>query len=222
MGQEILLNSLNELWGTVATGLPKLLWAIIIFIIGWIIAGFAYKILAKLGKVLKIDSGLQATGLPQAFERAGHKLSVGKLIGWLVKWFIVVAFLMTALDVLDLQSTTGLLRGIVNYIPQVIIAIFVFFAGFVVADFVKKLIKGSTKMVNFKSAGMLSNIARISVLVFTFLIVLNLLGIGREIVNVLFTGAVAMVALAGGLAFGLGGRDAAAKAIEKAKHDFHK
>jgi len=129
---------------------------------------------------------------------------------------------MLTLDIMGLNSTRELLTGIIAYIPQVIIAVLVLFAGFLLADFVKKIIKGSTKMLNFKSAAMLGNIARVAILVFTVLIVLNLLGIGREIVNIILIGFVSMMALAGGLAFGLGGTTAAAKAIEDAKHALHK
>jgi hypothetical protein len=104
----------------------------------------------------------------------------------------------------------------------VILAAFVLFVGFIVADFVKKLVSGSSKLLNFHSSALLGSITRIAILVFTILIVLNMLGIGDEIVNVLFIGIVGMLSLAGGLAFGLGGRDAAAKAIEKFKHEIHK
>lgn len=222
MRQEILLDPLNRLWETVAMGLPKLILAIIIFVIGWILAGLVYKLLVKVSKSLRLDHILKPTGLPQAVERTGHKFSVGAVLGFLVKWFIIITFLMAALDTLGLQSTTGLLTGIINYIPQVIIAVLVMLAGVALAGFVKKLVMGSTKMLNVKSAGVLSNVAKVAVLVFTVIIVLNLLGIGRELINVLFIGAVSMIALAGGLAFGLGGRDAAARAIQKAQDGLHR
>lgn len=222
MRQEILLDPLNRLWETVAMGLPRLVLAIVIFIIGWILAGLVHKLLVKIAKSLRLDHILKPTGLPEAFERAGYKFSVGRLIGFLAKWFVIITGLMAALDILGLQSTTGLLTGIINYIPQVIIAILVLLAGVALSGFVKKLIMGSTKMLNVQSAGVLSNVARISVLVFTVIIVLNLLGIGRELINILFIGAVSMIALAGGLAFGLGGQSAAARAIQKAQDGLHR
>lgn len=222
MGVDIFLNSLHNLWKTVAMGLPNILLAIIIFIIGLIIAKLVFKAIVKICDALKLDNLLHPTGMARAIERAGYKLKIGRVLGYLVKWFIVIVFLMTALDFLGLDSTRDLLAGILAYIPQVIIAIFVLFVGFILADFTKKVIKGSTKMLNFKAASLLGNIARISILVFAALLALNVLNIGREIIVILFIGAVSMISLAGGLAFGLGGRDAAARVIEKAKKELQK
>ena len=222
MNREIYTRPFIELWSTIAVGLPRIILAILVFIIGWIVAHLIYKAVVKVLDKMKLDKALEPTGLGKALDRSGHPLRVGKIIGFLVKWFIVIAFLILALDLLNLQTTKELLTGIVAYIPQVILSAFVLFIGFIVADFVKKLVSGSSKMVNFKSAGLLGSTARTAILVFTVLIVLNMLGIGREIINILFIGVIAMLSLAGGLAFGLGGRDAAAKAIETMKHNMHK
>ena len=220
MNVEVLTQPFIDLWGPFVEGLALLIPALIVFALGLFIAKVVYKALVKLFSASKVDQLVKP--FAGAVERAGYKLRVGHVIGWLAKWFIIIASLMIALDIMGLDSTRGLLTGIIAYIPQVIIAVLVLFAGFLLADFSKKVIKGSTKMLNFKSAAMLGNLARVSILVFTILIVLNLLGIGREVINILLIGFVAMIALAGGLAFGLGGRDAAARAIEEAKHNLHK
>jgi hypothetical protein len=222
MNTEIYTRPFVELWTTVAVSLPRIVLAILVFVIGWMIAHLIYKGIVKLFKEAKVDQALEPTGLGKACEKAGYKLNVGKVAGFFLKWFVVIAFLVLSLDILGLETTKGLLVGILNYIPQVILAAFVLFIGFIAADFVKKLIVGSSKMVDFKNSGTVGSVAKVSILVFTVLIVLNMLGIGREIINILFIGVVAMISLAGGLAFGLGGRDAAAKAIEDAKHALHK
>lgn len=216
------IRPFEELWATIAVGLPKIVLAILVFIIGWMVAHLIYKAVVKLVNSMKLDKALEPTGLGKALDRTGHNLHVGKIIGLLVKWFIIIAFLILSLDLLGLETTKELLTGIVSYIPQVILAAFVLFIGFIVADFVKKLVTGSSKMVNLKSSGLVGSVARTAILVFTFLIVLNMLGIGQEVINILFVGVVAMLSLAGGLAFGLGGRDAASKAIEDIKHSMHK
>ena len=77
-------------------------------------------------------------------------------------------------------------------------------------------------MLNVKSAAFLSNLARVAIMVFTVLIALNVMQVNSATINTLFTGFVAMFALAGGLAFGLGGQKAAAEAIEDIKSAMHK
>jgi hypothetical protein len=218
--KEMFLNPFIELWNGIVAVLPKLIVAIIVFIIGWLVAKVVYKAIVKLGKKIKIDEAVKP--MAGAVEKAGYSLKIGKTIAFLVKWFIVIGTLVVSLDLLGLQTTKGLLTGIIAYIPQVIIAIFVLMAGVALANFTKKIIKGSTSVLNVKSAGFLANLARITLIIFTVLISLNVIGFNSEIINILFMGAVAMVALAGGLSFGLGGRDAAAEVIREVKSSMHK
>jgi hypothetical protein len=208
-----------DLWGSFINGLSVLLPALLVFIVGIVISRIVYKTIVKIFAATKIDQMVKP--FAGVVELAGYKLRIGHVIGWLLKWFIMIASLVISLDILKLDVVSDRLTLIVAYIPQVIIAIVILFAGFLLGDFVKKLIKSSTKMLNYKSAALLGNIARIAVVVFTLLLSLDLLGLG-EFFQIIFVGLVSMLALAGGLAFGLGGRDAAAKAIEDAKHALHK
>ena len=218
--KEIFLNPFIDLWNGVVATLPRIIVALVVFILGWVIAKVVYRLVVKFAKAIKIDEAVKP--MAGAIERAGYKLQIGKVIGFLAKWFIVIGALVISLEFLGLQTTKGLLIGIIAYIPQVVIAIFVLMAGMIVADFVKKLVQGSTKMLNVKSASFLANLAKTTVVIFTALISLNVIGFNSEVINILFMGAVAMVALAGGLAFGLGGRDAAADAIKDIKESMHK
>lgn len=222
MTTDILLEPLHAMWLTIAINAPKIIFSIIVFVLGWILAQLIYKLIVKLISKLKLDSFLRPTGLNRIVEKAGYELNTAKVIAFLVKWFIIIIFLQVSLDILELYNVKDLLGGIINYIPQVILSIFILFIGFVAADLTKKIVRASTKMFNFKLSGLMGNIARIAVIVFSLLITLNLLGIGAFIVNTLFTGFVAMLALAGGLAFGLGGQKAAAELLEKVKSEMHK
>jgi len=216
---EILLAPFYQLWMQVAVWFPKLLVAAIVLIFGFFVARVVCKTIVKLfGN--KLDSAIRP--LVGAVERAGYHVRVGHVVGWILKWFIIVSVVLVALDLLQLSAARELLIIIVSYIPKVIGAIIVLLGGFVLADFVKKVTKASTKMLNVKSSAMLATLARTAIIVFTFLAAMSLLGIGDIIINALVIGFVAMIAVAGGLAFGLGGRDAAAKAIEDAKNALHK
>ncbi len=217
---ETLTQPFINLWGSFVIGLGMILPALIAIALGLFFGKGFYKIIVKILKKAKIDE--LAKPFAGAVERAGYQLHISHLIAWLVKWFIIIASLIIALDFLKLQSAQELLTGIVAYIPQVIIAIFILFAGFLLGDFVKKIIKTSTKMLNFKSAAMLGNIARTAVVVLSILLAMDLLGIGQNIIMTLFVGVVAMLSLAGGLAFGLGGQNAAQRAVEDIKNSLHK
>jgi hypothetical protein len=218
--KKVMLDPFIQLWDSLILALPRLLAAIIVFVIGWLIAKLVYKAILKLAHSIKIDEPLKP--MSGAIERAGYKLEIGKVFGFLVKWFIVIGSFTIALDFLGLQQTKSLLVDIVAYIPAVIVAIIVMIVGIIVADFVKKMIQGSTKMLNVKSATILANLAKTTIVVFATLLALSTIGIGAEIISILFIGVVAMLALAGGLAFGLGGRDAAAQAIKDIKESMQK
>jgi small-conductance mechanosensitive channel len=216
---EMFIQPFVDIWAQVATFVPKFIAAILVLLIGMIIAKTLYKLIVKaLGS--KVDA--MVLPLAGAIERAGYKLRVGHIIGWLVKWFFIIVTLIIALDILGLDQVQSFLTYIALYIPRVIIAAFVVFAGYVLGDFAKKLVKGSTKMVNFKSAAMLGNLTRTVVIIFACIIALEQVGIGASIIQTLFTGFVAMIAIAGGLAFGLGGKEAAKDAIHDAKQAMHK
>ena len=220
MNLDIFIQPFIDLWGSFIEGLAVLIPALILFVFGLFLSNIIYKTLVKLFAATKIDNFVRPfTG---ALERAGYSLRIGHIIGWLAKWFIIIVSLMITLDLLNLDSAREFLLGVIYYIPQVIVAILVLFTGFLLADFVKKIIKGSTKMLNFKSAALFGNIARIAILVFSILVALNLLGIGSAIINIILIGFVSMFSLAGGLAFGLGGKEAARDAIEDFKKSLHK
>lgn len=220
MNVDIITRPFVELWASLVEGFARFLPALLVFIIGLLIANLVYKAVVKLFAMAQLDSLVRPfTG---AVERAGYRVRIGHIIGWLAKWFIIIASAILALDIMNLESGRDLLMGIVYYIPQVIVAILVLFVGFILADFVKKLIMGSTKMLNFKSAAMLGNIARMVIIVFAVLVALRTVGVASDLIYILFVGIVGMISLAGGLAFGLGGRDAAKEAIEKAKRDLHR
>ena len=215
---EILLAPFYQLWAQIAVWFPKLLVALIGLIFGFFVARVVYKTIVKLFGS-KLDSAIRP--LVGAVERAGYNVKVGHVIGWILKWFIIVAVVLLALDLLELSAARELLIVIVSYIPKVVGAIVVLLGGFVLADFVKKVTKASTKMLNVKSSAILANMARIAVIAFAVLLALDMLGLG-QFFEILFIGLIAMLSLAGGLAFGLGGRDAAAKSIENAKNAMHK
>lgn len=215
-----LTDSFSMVGSGVAAVLPKILVAVVIFIAGWIIASVIARVIEQVFKAVKVDRALEATGLGDLVSRAGYTLNSGAFIGALVKWFVIVAFLIAALDVVGLSQVNDFLQAtVVYYLPKVIAAALVLVIGGILAEVVQKAVAGSVRAAGVHSAGFFSGIARWAIWVFTILIALQHLGVVGAFAQTLFTGFVAMIAIAGGIAFGMGGRDAASRYIEKLREE---
>jgi len=213
---EVFTASLQNLWLGFISFVPSLLMAIIIFIIGWVVGSLISKIVSQIISTLKVDKFFESIGADEVLAKAGMKLNVGSFIGELIKWFVVVVFLMTSLEILGLNQVNAFLREVVvSYLPQVIIAALILVIATVVADAIKKIVSGSAKAANVRSANLLGSIASYAIWIFALIIALSQLGIAPQFMQILFTGLIAMLAIAGGLSFGLGGKEAASRAVEK-------
>lgn len=217
---DVILSSLNILWpGFIGFLIGKLLPALVVFIVGWLIAIALGKLVNRIVKVLKLDLFLTKIGFRKALAKAKLKLDSGQFFGELVKWFFIIVFLMAAADILGLYQVTEFLKGILYYIPNIIVAVIVLLAAVIVANFLQKLVRASIEATGLKAAGFLSGLTKWAVLIFGFIAALTQLGIAVTLINTLVIGLVAMLALAGGLAFGLGGKEQAARFLEKLKKD---
>ncbi|MCA9353841.1 hypothetical protein KC842_03175 [Candidatus Nomurabacteria bacterium] len=217
---DVFVASLQSLWIGVVSFIPSLIVAILIFIVGWIVGKLVGNAVSQLISALKIDKALSSTGLNEISQRSGLNITASGLLGGLVKWFVVIVFLMTSLEIIGLTEVNGFLRDVVlGYLPNVIIAALVLLAATVISDFMERVVVGGAKAARVRSAHMLGSVTKYAIWVFAFIIVLSELGVAVQFMQILFTGIIAMLAIAGGLAFGLGGRDAAARAIESVKND---
>lgn len=217
---EVFITSMQTLWAGVVGFVPQFMFAVLIFIIGWVIAVALGRLVEQIIRALKIDMALESLGGKELASRAGIRLNAGAFIGGLVRWFFIVVFLMAAVDVLGLREVTAFLRDIVLlYIPNVIVAAIILVAAALLADVTQRTVRGSAQAAGLPSAAFLGGITRWAIWVFAILTALYQLGVAGPLVQTLFTGFIAMVAIAGGLAFGLGGKDAAARFIEKLRSD---
>lgn len=210
---DIVRMSLTTLWGNVAGFLPRLIAAIVVFLVGWLIAVLLGKLAWHIIRLIRLDAALEKVGFRKVWERSGYKLNSPYFFYELVKWFFIVVFLMAATDILGLVQVTAFLSSVVYYLPNVFIAAFVVLIGVLVAKFLEGVVKGSVKAAQLVSANVLGSFAKWIVIVFSVLVALNQLGVAEQIINIVITGLVAAGALALGLAFGLGGRSHAEDVI---------
>lgn len=216
---DIFQGPLFELWETVIAYLPNLLGAIVIFLLGIIVAVVLCSAVEQVIKLLRIDELAQKLEIKSQFERAGIPLHIGRLLGWIVKWFFIIVALIAATDILGWDQLTEYLQKIVLFIPNVIIAVIILLAGILLGNFVQRIVKSAVEAARLASANFLSGVSKWAIFIFSFMAAMVQLEIAPDLIRVLFTGLVFMIALAGGLAFGLGGRDHAEKFLGRLKKD---
>lgn len=212
-------DSLLSLWTDILSALPNVLGAAVVFVAGLIIAAVLSQVVLKVVELLRLDDLAIRLDLKSALERVGLHLHVGRLFAWIVRWFFVIVSLVAATNILGWDQVTDYLKQVVIYIPNVIIAVIILLAGILLANFVRNVVKSAVEAAQLQSADFLSGIAKWAILVFSFMAALVQLQIAQELIRVLFTGLVAMLALAGGLAFGLGGKDHASRALDRLRKD---
>ncbi|GMQ95311.1 MAG: hypothetical protein BMS9Abin13_424 [Patescibacteria group bacterium] len=213
-------QSFQEIGVGVAEFLPKIIAVLALILFGWVAGAILGRVIAQMIKSLKFDKVLQSAGAEDILSRAGFHLDSGAFLGGLVKWFIIIVFLVAAFDVLGLQQVNVFLQEVIlGYLPQVIVAVLILLIAAVLADSMQKVVIGSAKAAEIKTANFLGAVTRWSIWTFAILIALSQLGIAPQFMYTLFTGFVAMLALAGGLAFGIGGKNAAEKYLEKLRQD---
>ena len=208
--------SLQSLWWGFVQFAPRLILAIIFFVIGWILGSLIAKAFEHVFRSLKIDSLLASIRVDNFFRKAGMNLNSGYFVGQLIKWFVIIVFLLPSLSLIGLDYIASFLQeDVLGFIPRVIVAAFVLIIATIVADLLSKTVTATVMAMNLKSARMLGSLVRYTVWVFAFIIALGQLGIAEGYMNTLFAGIIGMFAVAGALAFGLGGKDAAGRWINR-------
>src|SRR3989344_3771549 len=216
---DVLGQSLSDLSARLISFLPNFIVAVIILVIGWIVAVFLAKLINQVLHSVKIDELGDKLGLDQISARTGMKMSVSGAIAWLVKWFLLIAVFLAAADILNLTQVSAFLNEVLMYIPSVVAGAAILLVGTMVASFLASLVRHSVKAAGLESADLLASVTQWAVMIFTVLATLDQLKVASAFVQTLFTGIIAMLAIAGGLAFGLGGKDHASRVLNKVERD---
>lgn len=212
-------NSFSGLWAEVTYALPELATAILVLILGWLVGGFFASVVRSLFKRLHIDKALDKVGVDELSKKAGFKFQPGHFVGSLVKWFVILAFAMVAFDILGLSGVTEFLREVVlGYLPQVFVAVLILFAAMLVANAARTALEGALRASGSHNPELFGKVAYYLIIGFAIMAAMNQLSIADELIETLFMGIVFALSLAAGLAFGLGGKDAAAGYIHHVTH----
>jgi Conserved TM helix len=213
--QAVVVGALGDLYSKTLTYLPNLVAAIIVVIIGWLLAIFLSKLVYRILEAIKIDHLANQLGLKNLSEKTGRKLSLTALGAWIVKWFFFLASFIAAADILGLQQvSTFLYQDVLGYAGYVIAAMAILLLGILAANFFQGLVVATVKASGLHNGQSLGTMTKWAILVFTVIAALSQLQIATAFLQDLFRAIVAMLAIAGGLAFGLGGRDHAKKVLD--------
>lgn len=191
--------------------LPQLVGALIILVIGWFVAGLLAGLVERALKVVGFERAAQSTGIAGFIQRSGSGWTASRIVAEIVKWFIRLIALQAAASVLGMPQVTEIINSILLFLPNLVVALVIVVIGALIANFVAGIVRGATGEMGFGNADLLASIARYAILVFAVIAAVNQVGIAATVVNTLFIGAVAAIAAAFALAFGLGGREVAAQ-----------
>lgn len=219
----VITASLQDLYLRVVDFLPTLIAAVLVLIFGWAVAILLGSLVGKVLALVKIDELADYLGLSRLAERVGRKLSISGFGNWLVKWFFMVATFVAASDLLGLHQVSQFLFGsVLPYFGNVIVAVAIMVIGTVAANFLSGIVQHSLKASGLGSVEFLAELTRWAVIIFAFLAALSQLDVASDFMKELFRGIVAMLAIAGGLAFGLGGKAHAEKFLDHMSKEMKK
>ena len=212
-GEAVMLSVTTALMNLLGF-LPALIGAIVILILGWIIAGLIAGLVERGLKAVGFERAAETTGIAGFVQQAGSGWTASKIVAEIVKWFIRLIAIQAAASVLGLTQISEAINAVLLWLPNLVVAMVIIVVAALIANFVAGIVRGAASEMGFGSPNLLANIARYAIIVFAGVAAINQLGIAPTVVNTLFIGTVGAVALAVGLAFGLGGRDVASRMTE--------
>ena len=214
---DITIEALQGLWAGVLEFIPNLIGEIIVFVIGWIVAIGVGKLVEKILDAIKFNKVFERGGWKEAMAKAELKVDATRFVGAIVKWTLVIVFLLAAVEIMGLDQFADFLKSILAYLPNVIVATLIFVVTIIVVDIVEKIVRASVERIKVGYGHLVSLIVKWSIWIFAILTILHQLKIARPFMETLFIGVVAIIVITCGLAFGLGGKETAAEILESVK-----
>jgi hypothetical protein len=210
---EAITTSIAQALSLFLAAIPRIVGFLIIVAIGWFVATLIAKGVAALLRTIRFNDMAERSGFAGFVANTGVETDSSGFIADIAKWFVRLITLVVAFDALGLPAVSDVLRQLLLWLPNLAVAIAVLIIGGLAANWLAGLVRGATAKADLGNPDLLAGIARVAVWAFAIVIAVNQIGIARELVNTLFMATVGAVALALGLAFGIGGRDTAAEVV---------
>lgn len=205
--------SLAGTWAVIVATLPRILAFVLILVIGWFVASLIAKGVALLLRKVNFNEMAQRSGFSDFVAKMGMHTDAAGFLALVVKWFVRLIALVVAFDALGLPAVSEVLRQLLLWLPNLVVALVVLVIAGLLGNALASLVRGATAKAGFSNPDFVANLARTAVWIFAVVVAINQLGIATTLINTLFMGVVGALALALGLAFGLGGRETAAEIV---------
>jgi hypothetical protein len=215
---ELIADPIRQMLTKILAYLPILLGALVILIVGWIVAKVIRRAIDWLLKVVHFDEMADKTGITEVLRKGDLRITASKVISGLVYWLIMIMVLVMTVDALGLPKAADILASLFAYVPKVIAALLVLVVAMFLASFVSGIVRTAAGNANLPKPELIAGISRWAIIIFAVTIAMEELGIAPLLVGTAFNIILGGVVLALALAFGLGGKDAAARYLEESKH----
>jgi hypothetical protein len=211
---DVLVNSFRDMLERLAHVAPRLLAMVAVIVLGWVVAAIARRLTVRLFRIADLDARCARWGLTASLSRSGIGRPPSQVIGQLVFWTILFVALLTSVEALEMPATAGMAAGVVRFLPNLVIAVLVWMAGWLLANFMAQAVLIAAVNAQVALAPLIAGAVRWLVLIFAGAAALTQLGIAREMVLLTFGIAFGGSVLALALAFGLGGKELAREILE--------
>jgi hypothetical protein len=210
-----MFTSLAAAMALLFSAVPKIIGFLLIIVAGWFVASLIERGLAAVLRSIRFNDLASRAGLTDFIQRMGMNTDASGMIGLVVKWFVRLIALVVAFDALGLPAVSEVLRQLLLWLPNVVVALVVLVIGGLAARALSNVVRGAASEAGLSNSDFLAKAASVVVWAFAIVVAVNQLGIATELVNTLFMAVVGALALGLGLAFGLGGRETAAEILRK-------
>lgn len=211
--QVALLDSWGEVWSSFLGILPAILGAIVVFAVGLILAYWVKRLVVEGLRLIQLEKLSVSAGVDKYLKKADIKFTFSELIGTIVEWLVILVFFLAVVDILGLDVVSQVVFNVLSYIPNVLAAILIFAAGYIVAGIVDGLVRGALASVDHEIAKPLGKLARWLLIIIALFAAIDQLQIAQGLVAVFYQGLTYTLVLAVGLAVGLGAKDLVSKVL---------
>jgi hypothetical protein len=207
------MTSLTAALAMLLSAIPKVIGFVVIVVVGWLIASALAAAVAAVLRAVKFNDLAQRAGLTDFVRKMGLNTDAAGFVATITRWFVRLIVLVSAFDALGLPAVSAVLQQLLLWLPNLVVAIIALVIGGLAANALARLVRGATAEAGLGNPDLLATIARVAVWAFAIVVAVNQIGIATALVDTLFMATVGCVALALGLAFGLGGRETAAQIV---------